>query len=302
MTVNNLRNICPSVRVALDHRPDKYFTLNRRSIFDYELLHIAEGYLEVHIDNRVYQGAPGDFLLFKPGVEHSFSAATGSMGNSCLKNLHLPHIHFDLIYRDDHRIYTSFKPLSEFSNAERAMISPDLTEKGEFCIPEYIKLRDPQPVKELLMKIIKERETNSYGHNLIENGYLLEILGLLLRSANLLSEPQVELNLHRLTKVRNLIQENYNKDVSIDELVKMSGLSKYYFLRVFKKAFGKSPIELKRSIQMSKAEELLIYTDMPITEVAKKVGYNSIHAFSRAFRNVKGTSPSRFNELQRTIK
>lgn len=295
-----LKSMSPRVRIAFDHWTEPDWYLARRAIFDYELLYVDEGHLAVVIDERVYYAQPGDFLLFKPGVEHSMKGIPGPNGKT-MTALHLPHIHFDLVLRSSyHEVYTSFKPLSDFSEEEICMISPDLTELPDFSIPAFIRLDDPMPVKELLMKIIAERERSAFGHSHIENGYLLVILGLLLRSVNLLSDPQVELNFSRLIKVRDYILQNFRVPMNIDNLVAISGLSKYYFLRLFKKAFGLSPIAFQRRCQIEKAKELLLYTDMTITEIGEEVGYDSIHAFSRAFKQVVGMSPMNYVRLHRS--
>lgn len=296
-----LERISPHVRIAFDHWAEPDWYLARRAIFDYELLYVDEGYLEVVIDDRVYHAEPGDFVLFKPGVEHSMKGMPGPCGTKSA--MHLPHIHFDLVTRDSYEeVYTSFKPLSEFSHEELRMISPDLTELPDFRIPEFIRLDDPVSVKEFLMKIIAERERSAYGHSHIENGYLLVILGLLLRSVNLLSDPQVELNFSRLMRVRDYILQNYRMSMDVEHLVEISGLSKYYFLRLFKKAFGLSPIAFQKRCQIEKAKELLLYTDMTITEIGEEVGYDSIHAFSRAFKHVVGMSPMHYIRLHRSRK
>jgi AraC-like DNA-binding protein len=297
-----LKRISPRVRVAYDHWAEADWHLARRAIFDYELLYVDQGHLEVVIDERVYHAQPGDFVLFKPGVEHSMTGISEPDENST-RVLHLPHTHFDLVVRSSHHeVYTSFKPLSDFCEEEICMISPDLTELPDFSIPDFIRLGDPMPVKELLMKIIAERERSAFGHSHIENGYLLVILGLLLRSVNLLSDPQVELNFSRLMKVRDHILRNFRVSMNIDHLVTISGLSKYYFLRLFKKAFGLSPITFQRRCQIEKAKELLLYTDMTITEIGEEVGYDSIHAFSRAFKQVVGVSPMHYIMLHRSRK
>lgn len=297
-----LKSISPRVRIAFDHWTGSDWYLARRAIFDYELLYVDEGHLEVVIDERVHYAQPGDFLLFKPGVEHSMKGIPGSAGTWGAA-LHLPHIHFDLIFRNSYdELYTSFRPLADFSDEELRMISPDLTQFADFDIPEFIRLDDPIPVRELLMKIIAERERSAYGHTHIENGYLLVILGLLLRSVNLLSDPQVELNFSRLIRVRDHILNNFGMPMNIDYLVALSGLSKYYFLRLFKKAFGASPMAFQRRCRIEKAKELLLYTDMTVTEIGEQVGYDSIHAFSRAFKQVVGMSPMHYVRLHRSRK
>ena len=87
------------------------------------------------------------------------------------------------------------------------------------------------------------------------------------------------------------IEKNYQADISVEDIAEQTGLNRSYFGKVFKSIVGKSPQQYLISFRMKKASELLKLTALSIADVGRAVGYpNQLH-FSRAFKNVYGTSP-----------
>ena len=89
----------------------------------------------------------------------------------------------------------------------------------------------------------------------------------------------------------SFIEENFQNDISIEDIAACCGLNRSYFGKIFHENTGKSPQEFLISYRMSKATELLKLTDFSIADIGNAVGYpNQLH-FSRAFKNVYGISP-----------
>lgn len=96
------------------------------------------------------------------------------------------------------------------------------------------------------------------------------------------------------------IANNYDKDISVENMAANLGLNRSYFSTFFTRAIGKSPQRFLLEYRMEKAEELLLITDMDVQEVGEKVGYSNALHFSRAFRNAVGVSPSIWRKERRT--
>ena len=62
----------------------------------------------------------------------------------------------------------------------------------------------------------------------------------------------------------------------------------------FRQVLGRSPIRYLTEWRMHLADELLATSDLPVATVARRVGYDSEEAFSRAFKRERGCSPSRW--------
>ena len=87
------------------------------------------------------------------------------------------------------------------------------------------------------------------------------------------------------------IDNNYMRDISIEDIAESSGLNRSYFGKIFRESVGKTPQEFLINYRMIKAAQLLRLTNYPIHEIGNAVGYpNQLH-FSRAFKSVYGVSP-----------
>lgn len=100
----------------------------------------------------------------------------------------------------------------------------------------------------------------------------------------------------------NYIEQNFQNDISVENIASFCGLNRTYFGRIFKETVGKSPQQFLLSYRMSKAAELLKLTGLSISDIGNAVGYpNQLH-FSRAFKNVYGLSPREWRNKNRIIK
>ena len=93
------------------------------------------------------------------------------------------------------------------------------------------------------------------------------------------------------------IKRNFRCNISLDKLAEEACLSKNYFCSRFKEIFGMSTVDYINSVRLEYAHNLLISTDLPITNVCYNSGFGSYPVFSRTFKKRYGLSPS---ELRRT--
>jgi YesN/AraC family two-component response regulator len=105
------------------------------------------------------------------------------------------------------------------------------------------------------------------------------------------------------SKLLNDVNEYINANISCTELSVEDlmnnvcvGLSKGTFYKELRSITGRTPIEYIRKIRMEKAAEYFKNTDMNISEIAYKVGYNSPHFFTVQFKREFGVTPSVYIE------
>lgn len=96
----------------------------------------------------------------------------------------------------------------------------------------------------------------------------------------------------RLRLAKDLIENTYTQPLCLAQLAQVACLSKYHFLRQFKAAFHATPHQYVLQCRITKAQELLKSTHLPITEIAYQLGFADVHAFSRSFRNMIKVSPT----------
>lgn len=95
--------------------------------------------------------------------------------------------------------------------------------------------------------------------------------------------------------------ENYNKDISIEQYAESRGMSVSWFIRNFKKFTGTSPMQFIVSLRINNAQILLEQTNYTINEIAKIVGYDDQLYFSRLFRKQKEFSPSQYRKMGKNL-
>lgn len=89
----------------------------------------------------------------------------------------------------------------------------------------------------------------------------------------------------------NYIEQNFQNDISIEDIAAVCGINRSYFGKIFRNSIGRSPQEFLMNYRMVKATELLKLTSLSIAEIGSAVGYENQLHFSRAFKTIYGISP-----------
>jgi AraC-like DNA-binding protein len=97
-----------------------------------------------------------------------------------------------------------------------------------------------------------------------------------------------------LNDVTDYMKNNLTIDLCLDDLAKIAKMSKYHFCRSFKKHYGTTPMQHFIMLRISKAKELLMFSDMNITQIAYSVGFNDARYFSQVFKQEEALSPSEY--------
>ena len=87
------------------------------------------------------------------------------------------------------------------------------------------------------------------------------------------------------------INQNFNRIISLDDLTHFAHVSKTTLIDLFKELYGTTPIRYLNNLRMEKARELLANSDLSIGEISELVGFQSIHYFSRSFKEREGCTP-----------
>lgn len=94
----------------------------------------------------------------------------------------------------------------------------------------------------------------------------------------------------------SFIEQNYQRDISIEEIASFCGLNRSYFGKLFRDAMGESPQAFLLHYRMARAAQMLKETALPIGTISAMVSYaNQLH-FSRAFKSVYGTAPRTYRQ------
>lgn len=127
---------------------------------------------------------------------------------------------------------------------------------------------------------------------------LLEILIIkLIRRTHLNFESVTYVKSNReCSRVKQYIDSNYMRDISLDTLAEVSHLNKFYMAHAFTELFGCPPMDYLCEVRIKISKALLENTDLSITDIAHSVGFSSNSYFAQCFRKRCGMTPGQFRK------
>lgn len=241
----------------------------------FEFFHLHQGRILIILDGTSHYMESDQCICILPGTVHSIHSVSGQ-----------PFFYSTIQFRPD-------------------LLLKDL---AGFCgLPFYQKLLDHSlPVETIIRKtfqsgqiflelyhhlflLLKEKP---YGYEIGAKGYLELMMYQLFRSSKPIYQEESEKN--DLQMVYEFIESNYMNNITIDTLAVLSNMSKYYFIRYFRKAAGQTPIEYINSVRIQKACELLKENSMKILDIAIAVGIQDLSYFNRLFKRIMGITPTKY--------
>jgi AraC-like DNA-binding protein len=95
----------------------------------------------------------------------------------------------------------------------------------------------------------------------------------------------------RINLALEYIHRHYDQEITLEILTEITNLEKNYFIRLFKQYMNLTPYQYIKKYRFNAALSL-IKRKFPLSEVALKIGYSDISAFSHAFKRIYGIYPS----------
>ena len=90
--------------------------------------------------------------------------------------------------------------------------------------------------------------------------------------------------------ITQYINKNISRRITLEELADTAALSCFHFSRRFKRDTGYAPVEYVNCKKLDYAKNLLIRTDLSVTEIAEKTGF-SLKGFIKLFSKMEGCPP-----------
>jgi AraC-like DNA-binding protein len=124
---------------------------------------------------------------------------------------------------------------------------------------------------------------------------LLEILILLMSRPKTNNRPPSR-SVEQAYAVRDLLDQQSDSKDGIQSLLKSLGFSYPHLCRIFRTAFGITPVEYRNAMRLERAKALLPNLKLTIAEIAYEVGFTDPGYFTRQFRKQNGVSPNTLRE------
>lgn len=104
-----------------------------------------------------------------------------------------------------------------------------------------------------------------------------------------------------IQNAKKYIENNYNMQLSYKDVAREIFISPSYFLNLFKQEMGFTFVDYLTSVRINKAKELLLTTELNITEIAFDLGFNNSNYFSNIFKKTVGMSAVNYRKKLKKI-
>lgn len=249
-----------------EHPTGYYFTWNKgRVLEEYQLIYITEGNGVFERGQEKYMIKPGSLILIRPKEKHRYRPQTKT---GWIEN------------------YVGFN--GEFAN--------------HFC--EQSIFANKQPVihcgirAELIEtyrninRLIQEERP---GFQQIAAGLIIKLLG-----CTVAFQKQIDFTDKPIEKTiqqaRFQMQKNVEKDMDLHQFATQHFIGYSYFRKMFKKYTGVAPHQYYLDLKIRRAKALLLTSNKSIKEISYALNFESIHYFSRLFKNKTGVNPTSFRK------
>lgn len=271
-----------TINVVEYEGPHFYRHLHRHK--EYQLMWIIEGTGSLIIDHIIHPFRDGDMFLIGPNQPHVFKS--------------------DERYFEEDGQYT-VKGLGLFFSAEekfgKILELPELQSLQTF-IGEYTNgFMLPSPyvaeVGEIMIRLLDNRGPEKFSH-LFALLNRLQVLEQYVKPLSTRTNKPVysEEKANRIQRIYDYLLEHYQEEIPLGKVAREANLTPPAFCRYFKKHTGKTFVSFLNELRINEACKRLIApdTEIQISEIAYKCGFNSVTNFNRVFKRVKKVSPSVF--------
>ena len=102
----------------------------------------------------------------------------------------------------------------------------------------------------------------------------------------------------QIIQAKKFIDEHFYHNINLSGIAQKAHVSRFHFIRLFKKNYGRTPYQYLTEIRIKKAKELL-RSGKTISDVCASVGFESITSFTGLFKKITGSTPSAFQNKKK---
>lgn len=100
----------------------------------------------------------------------------------------------------------------------------------------------------------------------------------------------------RMKRMLRYIHENFSQDLNTTAIAQSAGVSESECLRCFHTIIGTTPIQYLRQYRIQRSAQLLAQTQMPVSDIAARCGFQDVSYFTKTFRELRGCAPSEYRK------
>ena len=249
----------------------------------YELLYIDRG--NIHVSAEDFSGmlSVNQLIIHKPNERHSLSTSEGVAPNVII-------IGFECDSKE--LIPFSKNPITLTGEQANALAR---------ILQEGMSIFQP-PYDILNQAYMPKRKEYPFGADqMIKIGLEAFLISLVRQFYSINSTSKSDIYpKDSIEAVHKYIIENFNSKLSLDNLCFLFGFNKTTLCQNFKETYGKTILNYINELKIKEAKALLRSKNESITEISEKLGFESVHYFSRYFKKHTGITPTEYAKMIRS--
>lgn len=149
----------------------------------------------------------------------------------------------------------------------------------------------------LISELLSISKSDSYVRDMRINSILSNLLVLLMKDSWNPENVEIIGKKTPISEIKAYIDENYASTVTLDSLSALFFINKTYLSEIFKEQYGFGINEYLVVKRITKAKELLRFTDKTLEEISTEVGVNGAAYLSRIFKKIELVSPAEYRKM-----
>lgn len=276
----NIKLTEDSVISALFQYRDNFYKFGKHIHNTFEIYHFLSGTCEMDLGNKTIHCQEGDFVIVMPNTVHSFFL---TQKEPCTFN----HIHFNPTLFE--KLFVN-SPEGYDINLVSALILKNIT---------YFKVEADNKLSELVSSVIEQFALSTPLSRAFVNIHLTELLLHILEISgfnNTFSKRSDTKNKYVLFTL-SYIHQNFSSKILINDIANELNISSRYLSKVFFEQMDMTILNYINTYRINCAIELMINTDLSLTDISDQIGLKDSQHFSKLFRNVIGITPNKYRKF-----
>lgn len=279
--------IQPSFGSSFSYTRFKENTNNKTHVWHHhpeiELVYVNEGSGKRQIGSHISYFTDGDLILIGSNLPHC-GFTDKETGN---KNETVIHLKPDFLGTDFFALPEMKTINTLIDQAAGGIVFFEETKK---VIGEKIEAMQDQSPFERLLSMLKVLQELAQCHDFK-----------ILNAKGFAMETQMQDN-NRINMIFNYVKDNFQDQISLDEIAMLSSMTVPSFCRYFKKITNKTFTQFVNEYRLVHASKLLAEKPMSIAEISFESGFNNFSHFNKSFKSFTGKSASQYRqELKKII-
>lgn len=225
-----------------------------------ELMCVTEGEMRVIVDGKNYALVPGEMYIAFPNILHAVHRSEGSA----------------IVIIADNELFPAYaEAMTHFKPACPVLRTEEVS----------------QLVRDMFRRVSELGKESVVQNQTLITGYTGAIVGEILRNVKLIERSSDSDLVQRLVMY---LLAHYTSDITLEDVARDLGYSKYYISHVITDAFRCNFRSLVNAYRVSMAQSLLLSTTKSVSEIAYACGFKNQSSFNRIFLKHCDVPPNRF--------